>query len=400
MGGPSTIRARWIFPVAGPPLSGGAVQLDDVGRVEALHPRSPTGARDLGDVALIPGLVNAHAHLEFSELCEPLQPARPFTAWLRALLAYRRQRGDAQPALRAGLAESRKCGTVAIGEIETTGRLAAEIGDGPKLAVAFRELLGPSPAAVERQMEIARQFVDDPQGDPRPGLVRGLSPHASHSVHPLLLDQAVSFARARRLPVAIHLAETRAELECLASGTGELVDLFTEAGMWPGPLYPSGTRPLEVLRRLESLPRVVIAHGNYLDDEELNYLARRPNFAVAYCPRTHVFFGHEDHPWQKLIARGGIVAIGTDGRCSNPDLSVWHELKFLRARFPEHDPADLLRMGTIQGARALGLSEQIGTIEPGKSPGLVAIRLGRAGLADPYDELFDDDSEVEELIAS
>jgi cytosine/adenosine deaminase-related metal-dependent hydrolase len=179
-----------------------------------------------------------------------------------------------------------------------------------------------------------------------------------------------------------------------------LVDLFIEAGMWLGPLYPGGAKPLDILRQLESLPRVVIAHGNYLDEEELDFLAMRPNFALAYCPRTHAFFGHRDHPWRRLAARGGIVAIGTDGRSSNPDLSVWRELQFLRKRHPDYDPASLLRMGTLQGARALGLDDQIGTIEPGKSPAIAVIRLGHVGTADPYEDLFHEDSEVVNLLAN
>jgi cytosine/adenosine deaminase-related metal-dependent hydrolase len=400
MGEAFTVRARWIFPVAGPPLNGAAVELDAAGQVLSIHRRAPAGAHDLGDVAIIPGLVNTHAHLEFSELTEPLQPAQPFPVWLRSVVAYRRYRGGVGPAIRAGLAESRRSGTVALGEIETVGDVTHESGPGPRFIVALRELLGPSPDAIERQLEIARQFLDDSRANSRSGVIRGLSPHAPYSVHPQLLEQTVSLAKARKSIVAIHLAETRAELQCLASGTGEIVDLFMDAGMWPGPLYPGGAKPLDILRQLESLPRVVVVHGNYLDDEELAFLAGRPNFALAYCPRTHAFFGHEEHPWRRLAARGGIVAIGTDGRSSNPDLSVWHELQFLLKRHPDYDPAALLRMGTLQGARALGLDDRIGTIEPGKSPALAVIRLGQVGRGDPYEELFHEDSEVLDLLAN
>jgi cytosine/adenosine deaminase-related metal-dependent hydrolase len=400
MGEAFTVRARWIFPVAAPPLRGAAVEFDAAGRVLSIHQRAPAGAHDLGDVALIPGLVNTHAHLEFSELADPLQPSQPFPAWLRSVVAYRRNHRDVQQAIRTGLAESRSNGTVALGEIETLGDVAQESGPGPRIIIAFRELLGPSPDAIERQLEIARQFLDEPRTNSPSHVIRGLSPHAPYSVHPELLEQTVSLAKTRKSIVAIHLAETRSELQCLAAGKGELVDLFIEAGIWPGPLYAGGAKPLDILRQLESLPRVVVAHGNYLDDEELDFLAGRPNFALAYCPRTHAFFGHEEHPWRGLEARGGIVAIGTDGRSSNPDLSVWHELQFIRKRFPDYDPAAILRMGTIQGARALGLDDRIGTIELGKSPGLAVIRLGHVGTADPYEELFHEDSEVLDLLAN
>jgi cytosine/adenosine deaminase-related metal-dependent hydrolase len=400
---PFTVRARWVFPVGGPPLAGGAVEVGPGGQIVAVHRDPPADAHDLGDVAIVPGFVNAHVHLEFSELTEPLQPARPFANWLRALLAYRRRRGDAERAIRAGLEECRRCGTIAVGDIDTRGNPTQYATAGPVHVLAFRELLGLDAATVALQLGTAQEFLEHPpgreQGRELGGLHRGLSPHAPYTVHPRLLDGAIALALKRQAPLAIHLAETRAELECLASETGELVELLSEAGIWQGPLYPSGTRPLDLLRRLESAPRVVIAHGNYLADDELAFLAAHRNFALVYCPRTHDFFGHADHPWQKLLARGGIVAIGTDGRCSNPDLTIWHELQFLRRRFPEHPAADLLRLGTINGALAFGLDARLGTIERGKSPGLAVVRLGRVGSADPFDELFHKNSEVVNLVA-
>jgi aminodeoxyfutalosine deaminase len=409
---PFAVHARWVFPVASPPLAGGALEIDASGRVLALHHQPPAGAHDLGDVALVPGLVNAHTHLEFSELSEPLQPAEPFAAWLRVLVAYRRQRGDAERAIRAGLTQSRTNGTIAVGDIDTRGKpdqysspedSSAQASETPPRrpahVVAFRELLGLDAATVALQTGTAAEFLDYPPTMAAPGVVRGLSPHAPYTVHPRLLDAAVSLALKARAPLTMHLAETRAELECLAAGTGDLVEMLTAAGIWQGPLYPAGTRPLDFLRRLAPLPRVAIAHGNYLADDELDFLAARPNFTLVYCPRTHAFFGHRDHPWQKLGERGAVVALGTDGRCSNPDLSIWGELQFLRRNFPAADVAQLLRMGTLHGAIALGLDDRLGTIEPGKSPGLAVVRLGQIGAADPYDELFHESSQVVNLIA-
>ena len=237
------------------------------GRVLALHRHPPAETHDLGDVALIPGLINAHTHLEFSELAEPLQPSRPFSDWLRALLAYRRSRGDAQAGHPFG---ARRIAAQRHGRPgrHRYARSAGPIfGGGTTRVTAFRELLGLDPATVALQLGTASGISRPCSRTMRQAGVSfaGFSPHAPYSVHPRLLDGIISLATTRQRPVAIHLAETRAELELLASGTGELVDLLTEAGIWQGALYPSGTRPLDFLRRLEGLPRVVIAHGNYFD---------------------------------------------------------------------------------------------------------------------------------------
>ena len=398
MAASSLLQARWIFPVASEPIAHGAIEIAFDGRIAAVHRRAPRDAKDLGDVAIVPGLVNAHTHLEFSDLAAPLKPARPFSSWLRALIAYRRQRGDGTPAVRQGLEESRVSGTAAFGEIVTDDRSAEMLADVPG-AVLFRELIGLPPETVNGQLEIAERFLQDDGGGRSGAALRGISPHAPYSVHPELFKRLVALAAQRRAPLTMHLAETQAELELLREGRGELVDFLSGLGVWRDGVIPLGTRPLDYLRPLAALQRVIVAHGNYLDDEELEFVAARRNMAIAYCPRTHAFFGHSEHPWRKLLARGGLVAIGTDGRCSNPDLRVWNELLFLHARFPQCDPAILLQMGTLNGARALGLEAELGTLEPGKAARAAVVRLGQIGIGDPYAELFHPESHVVRLFS-
>jgi aminodeoxyfutalosine deaminase len=388
-------KARWIFPVASEPIAHGAIEVCD-GRILAVHRRTPGKADDLGEVAIVPGFVNAHTHLEFSELPAPLSPGQPFPTWIRALMTYRRQRGEATRAVRTGLQECRRHGTVAFGEIltEVSDETPANV-DG---AVLFRELIGFTPESIDVQLQIADRFLQADDSDFVRGVIRGISPHAPYSVHPSLFQQLVALAARRRAPLAMHLAETQAELQLLREGQGELVELLTLFGVWRDGILPPATRPLNYLRAMAGLDRVVIAHGNYLDDEEIEFVASRRNFAVAYCPRTHAFFGHTEHPWRKIIASGGLVAIGTDGRCSNPDLSVWNELLYLAARFPDSDRAMLLQMGTLNGARGLGLETELGTLEAGKAARAAIVRLGDTTAGDPYAGLFHPAARVERLL--
>lgn len=388
------LKAKWIFPVDRPLIENGLIEIVD-GVIMAVRAAEPheTAAEDLGDVAIIPGLVNAHAHLEFSLVEQPFQPALPFTDWIRSLVAYRRREFTPTSttqwlALNVGTTEAHQSGTALLGEIATSGWGEVALPPhGPNI-VAFRELIGLRPEVVELQLELAEEWLARSGQSER--VTYGLSPHAPYSVSPELLRRSVELAKRFDAPVAMHLAETREELEFLADGCGPFVEMLKSFGAWPERGLPTGRRPLDILRVLADAPRALVVHGNYLADDEIEFIAARPQMSVVYCPRTHEFFGHEPHPWRRLLAKGANVALGTDGRGSNPDLSLWNELVFLRERFPDVPPSQLLELGILAGARALGCDRDCGTLTPGKRADLVAVSLGDSG--DPLEELLTTDS--------
>lgn len=385
-------RARWVMPVAEPPVEQGTVEVDG-GRIAAVHRRYDPQARDLGNVALVPGLVNAHTHLEFSAIAQPLGPAGSFTDWIRTVLAQRRQRtGTAADAVRQGLAESATGGTTLIGEITTDDATLTAFDETAPAVCTFREVIGLLPEQHAAQRKVARRHLAGGVGSPPR---RGLSPHAPYSVHPDLFTDLVALAVESCAPLAMHLAETPAERELLRHGTGPLVALLEQLGVWRDGLIPRGTGPMDYLRRLADAERALVIHGNDLTDEELAFVAGRPSLTVVYCPRTHAYFGHGPHPWRDLLdRRPTAVCLGTDSRASNPDLSLWHELQFLRARFPAVDPALLLRLATSDGAAALGWGDETGTLEPGKSADFTVVALPDAAAGDPFELLFDPRSQV------
>jgi cytosine/adenosine deaminase-related metal-dependent hydrolase len=364
------------------------------GRISAIHDRPGPVTCDLGNAAIIPGLVNAHTHLELSDAPAPLLPASPFTAWLKQVMAHRLARGAASesapsPVVR-GREESARCGTTTLGDIAGQPAAATEGHDalpGPR-TVAFLELLGLAPERTGPQLQRAADHVAA-----KTSSLPGLSPHAPYSVHPDLLRGAVDLAVKHRVPVAMHLAETRAELELLATGTGEFVPFLEALGAWRPDAIPRGSRPLDYLRELSRAECALVVHGNYLDDVEIDYLASHPNLTVVYCPRTHAFFGHDPHPWRGLLARGINLAVGTDSRASNPDLSLFAELQFLRQLAPDLDPSELLQVGTFNGAFALGLEHETGSLATGKSADLAIVNLA-GDETDPYALLFHPESRV------
>jgi cytosine/adenosine deaminase-related metal-dependent hydrolase len=383
---PLHLKARWLFPVTSAPIENGVLEIQQ-GRITAVGAPDCGQAIDLGNVGLIPGLVNAHTHLEFSNLFQPVQPAEPFTAWIRTLVANRRSQPASSDVIQSGLAECAACGTTSVGEIATQDWPVETYRNADVDSVVFREIIGLRPERMPEQLEVARKWLAAPV-EPSSKLIRGLSPHAPYSVHPELYQRLVDLAVQHQAPVAVHLAETRSELEFLDRATGEFVELLQQFGAWDEAVIPKGTRPLDYLRPLAELSRSLVIHGNYLTADELACLREIPSASVVFCPRTHAYFGHTAHPWLRMLAAGINVAIGTDSRGSNPDLNVWEELRFLWSRFPAVNPATILELGTLAGAKALGLERESGSLEPGKHATFAVVKFAETTGTDPYELLF------------
>lgn len=388
------LLASWVFPVDGPPIARGVVEIVGgvIAAVEPHRGRPDAGTIELSNVAIIPGLVNAHAHLEFSSLSSPICPPSPFTGWIGQLLSHRRERtGSLVDYVRDGAMEAAETGTSLVGDIVTADWSPDSVSSDCPMIAAFRELIGFLPEQVEPQLEIARDHIARIRRSTQScgaRCVPAISPHAPYSVCPELYHQLIDLAENENVPLCIHLAETQSELEFLMSGSGEFVEMLTRFDLWRDTAVSRGTRPIDYLRPLASLPHALIAHGNYLSESDIEFLGVHPNVATVFCPRTHEFFGHRDHPWQRLIDAGASVCIGTDGRSSSPDYSLWSELQFLARQSNSARLPQILEAGTRQGARALGLDHEAGTLAAGKRADLTLISLGNASTIDPWNALF------------
>jgi len=388
------LRARLVFPVATPPIDGGIVTIR-AGRIEAVGARADGPVEDLGDVALLPGLVNAHTHLELSGTPQPLgEPGIPFADWIGRLVeAFRRGAGPNESAVAAGLAESLRGGVTRLGDIAQPGWSPRPFAESPIRATVFLELIAPTAPRVEAARAAARAHVaagaDAAQWRP------GLSPHAPYSVHPDVLADAVRLAASCDVPVAMHLAESREEIELLATGRGALKDLLVGWDQWDPAVHRPGRRPIDFLQVLAAAPRAMVVHGNYLEQEELDFLAEQADrMSVVYCPRTHAFFGHGDYPLARMLARGVRVALGTDSRASSPDLCLLAELRTAAHRHRDVAPRTLLEMATLRGAEALGGADPAGRIEPGRRADLLAVAPPGPPPADPHEWLVAQDAPV------
>ncbi len=412
-------RAKWVIPVCSNPIRDGVVEITN-GRVTAVlnDGKYSDAVIDLGESAILPALVNAHTHLEFSDLAEPLgEPGIEFADWILAVVGYRIRMAKSigaagleeskRTAIKRGLAESAKNGVGAIGEIATfpfsRNDYRSFYREGGELTL-FLEQLGRDRALVDEGVEQVEQVLTFGSGESAgasngelASLQMGISPHAPYSVHPEMLSRLISLAGKFATPVAMHLAETRDELELMWELGGALVATLESLGAWYPESYRPRTRPLDYLKILAGANRSLVIHGNYLSDNELGFLAdRRETMSVVYCPRTHHFFGHDFYRLDEKLRLGVAVAIGTDSRASNPDLSLMAELRFLAFHDPELTPETILRLGTVNGAKALGLAGRSKGILVGGKASLAVVTTGQP-LDDPYSFLYSESADCRML---
>ncbi len=373
----AVLQARWVFPVQGEPVPEGQVQIEQ-GQVVAVGRRLAPRPLDLGSVALLPGLINAHCHLEFSLLQRPLgRPGMAFPQWIEQVIQWRRAQAEAPPAevaapWQAGLQESAAAGVAVLGEVLSASAQHIPTASWPQLVVFF-ELLGLTPDRAQQATARAEQFLQ--QATTGKWLAWGVSPHAPYTVHPRLLAWAVSQSRRWHVPLQFHLAESPEELELLRNGGGPLAQLLRHLGVWCPEALPGGLRPLDFLQALQKAHRVLVVHGNYLSASERQYLARgRKRFSLVYCPRTHAYFEHEPYPLAELLKQGVRVVLGTDSRASSPGLELLQEAR-CAASGHRVAPEALLRMISLDAARALGLDAAWGRVAPGSTGVFTAVHL-------------------------
>jgi aminodeoxyfutalosine deaminase len=377
-------HASWILPIAGPPVRQGWIAVEQ-GRVSAA---GASGRRalndraqevDLGSFAILPGLVNAHTHLELSYLRDEVPPASQFVTWIRGVMAARRQRPDANgpeilEAVDRAIAESVACGTAIVGDISNTLVTFGPLTRSALAAIVFYELIRfntPDPTGVVEQASRALEALA-----PTDRVRASLAAHAPYSVSPLVL-RAIRRALDRDpfAPCSIHLSESVEELEFIRTGQGPWRVLLEEIGSWDPGWVPPGGSPVQFLDESGFLgPRVLTVHGVQMTTADLDRLVARGSTVVA-CPRSNFHTGAGAPPIEDFYNYGVNVAVGTDSLASAPDLNVFAELATMRALAPTVSAGALLDSATRQGARALGFDADYGTIEPGKSARLIAVEI-------------------------
>ena len=384
------LRAAWVAPMDRPVTPNGAVLVEDgtiaaVGTAAEVR-RAAAGAtvRDLGDAIILPGLVNAHAHLELSQLSPPRPRPPRFVDWILCLMSS--GGADVAASVRAGAAESLQFGVTTVGDISRDpSRARAALFETSLRAVSFGEVVG---MAGRRDQLAPRLAAAVAPPSARATLTAGVSPHAPYSIDADGYRQCLAAARSAGLAVTTHLAETADEASFLSDHAGPFRELWEHLGAWDDaavPRFAGGPVRYAASFGLLDYPLCSLAHVNFCDDAELSLLAKGCA-SVIYCPRTHAYFGHPPHRWRDMLAAGINVAVGTDSRASSPDLNLVDDLRLLRRLSPDVPALTIWQLGTTNAARALGPSAGCGSLAPGKSADLA---IFPAAGPDPLAALLD-----------
>ncbi|HYF38411.1 MAG TPA: amidohydrolase family protein [Gemmatimonadales bacterium] len=372
------LAARWLLPVQSPPIEHGAVLIGSSGRIEAVGPDAlvprPQGVPvvDLGDAIAIPGLINTHTHLELTGL-EGRIAEREFPAWIRRLREIKATRSFSEfaSAARQGLTDCYAAGVTFIADTGDSGAVIQALSEADGAGIAYLEVFGPDPSQADEslaglQTDIARN------AHWATGRVRiGVSPHAPYTVSGPLFKAVADWARTERLPLAVHLAESPAEVQFLFAGTGPFAKTWLGRGI---PLPPSkGHTPVTWLAAHGVLSdRSLCIHAVQVGPEDIRLLSDR-GAAVAHCPLSNHMHGHGKAPLAAFLDAGLRVGLGTDSVVSVGKLDLLAEAR--AAGELAEVPADmLLELCTLGGARALGLDSEIGSLTVGKWGDCTVIR--------------------------
>jgi cytosine/adenosine deaminase-related metal-dependent hydrolase len=367
-------RAAWVLPISRPPLAGGVITIDN-GRIVGVDTSSSGPVEDLGTVAILPGLVNAHTHLELSWMRNRVPPAASMPAWASSLIGTRRSAGpDPLEPIVDAIAEAGASGTCGVGDITNSLAPYAPLVASDLSATMFYELLGFSAADPDGVVVAAAERL---RALPECSRVRrAIAPHAPYSVSPALFRAIARYANGG--PVSVHLGESADEVQFLRDGTGAWRGLLETLGAWRPEWTVPACDPVAYLDRLGMVDRHLVAvHGVQLTDAALTRLADAGATLVA-CPRSNQWTGAGVPPIARFYASGVRVAVGTDSLASVQNLNLFEELAEMRRLAPSVPASALLRSATLVGAEALGFGGDLGSLESGKQARLLAVRIPSA----------------------
>jgi cytosine/adenosine deaminase-related metal-dependent hydrolase len=416
------VRARTVVTIDGPPIEDGAVRVRgnrilQTGRFCDLE-KLPSSCDeeenenknevivDLGESVLLPGLINAHCHLDYTCLRGKIQRGSSFTDWIRAINSEKRKltTNDYLRSIADGFSEAQRFGTTSVVNLAAFPELIARLELPPIQTWWYAELIDVT--APEKSAEIVSTAVATLKAASNDGVAFGLAPHAPFTASAKLYRACAEIAAREKFLLTTHLAESGEEMGMFLRRSGPLFDFLHSIGR---PADDCGAKtPLAVfLGKLQDLQsestsagiaskdsgsQWIIAHLNELTETDFDLLSKLPEkFSIAHCPRSHAYFGHKAFAFERLEGLGFNICLGTDSLASNEDLSLFREMREFRRVHPNIRPERIPEMVTVNSAKALGAGDRLGRLRAGYQADMIAIPSGKRGV---YEGIIDFDGDV------
>ena len=406
------VRARVVVTMDGPPIQNGAVQVHgpeivQVGKFAELAATSDDVV-DLGEHILLPGLINAHCHLDYTCLRGRIPPCQSFSTWIRAINAEKAKLSAPAylASIHAGFAEARKFGTTTIANLTAVPELIGQIHD-PTRTWWFAELIDvrkgtENLTALSSQVSSRNEMVHRAVENLKSAKNKGLAPHAPFTASADLYRYCQEIGAEQNILLTTHVGESREEMQMFRDASGPLYDFLKEIGR---DMTDCGaTTPLEAFVRNLDVPQRnpltslgmtrpwIIAHLNELTERDFDLLGRIPQkFTIVHCPRSHAYFGHSKFEFEALQELGLNISLGTDSLASNEDLSLFAEMRIFCERFRQK-PEKTLEMVTTNAARALGMENSLGKLKTTFLADMIALPFIESG--DPHETILKFDAKV------
>jgi len=393
------IRARNVVTMDGAPIENGAVaisgdRLVDVGKFDQIKARNSLGVVDLGEQALLPGLINAHCHLDYTCLRGKIPRQKSFTDWIRAINAEKSKLSpaDFMASINEGFAETKRFGTTTIANLTAFPELLRQLPDAPLRTWWFAELID------VRSPERISELVDSAVESLKFGQNHGLAPHALFTASKNLYQRCEEAGS--NVLLTTHLAESRQEMEMFRDASGPLYEFMKSIGRdmndcgngTPLELFV-GMSDASAARSSHALSQWIVAHMNELTQSDFQLLEKMSTkFHIVHSPRSHQYFGHSRFPFKRLDTLGFNVSLGTDSLASNESLNLFAEMRAFQRTEPERSPEKIFEMITVNPASALRQQNTLGRIRPGFQADLIAIPC--SGDRDLFGEMVAFDGQV------
>jgi cytosine/adenosine deaminase-related metal-dependent hydrolase len=383
-------RCRTLVTMNGTPIENGAFVVDGprfvkAGKAKEILADHVGEVVDLGEVAAMPGLINAHCHLDYTLMRGAILPAKSFSRWVKRINSLKRSLTDSDylRATQLGFEELRKYGVTTVLNIVSTPQIFPLLPPPQIRAWFFLELIDIRPRPWIEEHAFGSWLFLSGAGERLGGL--GLSPHAPYTASAKMYEVALECSHSLNLLITTHIAESSEEYAMFAQGSGELHEFLKQLGR---PMTDCGsTSPLRYLIENGLIDQnCIVAHLNELDDLDLEILSRTGwrNLHIVHCPKSHRFLHQKRFPLEALTERGLNICLGTDSLASNDSLNLFSEMRTAKKIYPTLSGRELVEMVTIRPARALKLGRELGRIAPGYLADCIAIPF-----KGPTDEVFE-----------